>query len=340
MILNMEYAQPSTISKLTAKQALICPECSTPLSGLTAGVSALDCGGCQQSFEIADNIVFFLPKTEESNTKPDEFVSFDAHAAYYESTRYGDDFKPELAIDIISENIALDGDSLVLDLGGGTGVFSKPFASRGQRIVTSDISLPMLEIYSRKLSREEMNFALCLRNDARKIPLGDNSADCILERHVINLIADWQQVLSEIKRVLKPAGALFLLLDGDKTVLSTNFDESGVNRLYWKYLTEEGQTEAERPGITIPDLIEHLKSAAELCEVGDQRLAYNKIRTLDDIVFDMSRRTGTKQRFIDPDSNQRAVEKVLEELRGTYGESFGSLAQQERHSLKILKVVF
>jgi ubiquinone/menaquinone biosynthesis C-methylase UbiE/uncharacterized protein YbaR (Trm112 family) len=317
---------------------LACPDCRAVLAAAEPQSLHLRCGACRRIFPVKQGIVFLAPETRSPVPSSEEFVCFDAHAAYYDRTRYGSGFNPKAVAELIREASALNARSVILDLGGGTGMLSRPFARLGFDTITGDISLPMLEAYFAKLTPAERKHALLLLSDARRLPLAAQSVDLLIERHVISLIEDWRQVLREIRRVLKPSGSLVLLADAEKRILKSAFDESEINRVYWNFLEQHGQGEADRPGVSTAELLEHLQQGPACETIEDPRLSYSKRRTVDDILYDMVHRTSTRQRRLDGEINARAVEHVRTTLQAAWGDGCGRFEQEEAHALRMYKL--
>jgi ubiquinone/menaquinone biosynthesis C-methylase UbiE len=99
-----------------------------------------------------------------------------------------------------------DSVQVIMDIGGGTGVYAAWLAEKGYDVRLYDLSPENIEI-ARKSSAA---ISQCQVADARKIPAEDNSADLVLLLgplyHLIEQ-KDRVQALSEARRVLKPGGA-------------------------------------------------------------------------------------------------------------------------------------
>lgn len=92
----------------------------------------------------------------------------------------------------------------VLEIGVGTGRIANPVAAAGCRVIGIDISLNMLNEVGENLR--------LLQGDMHRLPFPDNFFDAVLAVHVLHLSRDWQQVIREIARVLRPDG---VLIQGD-----------------------------------------------------------------------------------------------------------------------------
>ncbi|WP_160686987.1 methyltransferase domain-containing protein [Clostridium sp. C2-6-12] len=107
-------------------------------------------------------------------------------------------------------------DMTVLELGCGNGslwIRNVDRIPKNCKITLTDISEGMLEDARQNLGdySKKLNFN---RVDAQNIPYEDNSFDVVIADHIFYHISDKQKALSEIKRVLKPKGYLYLATIG------------------------------------------------------------------------------------------------------------------------------
>lgn len=89
----------------------------------------------------------------------------------------------------------LEGCGRILDVGVGTGRFSKPLQDAGFEVVGADISKKMLE---RAYERGTEDLIL---GDAGSLPLQDSTFDASISIGTLHLIAEWRSTLREIARV-------------------------------------------------------------------------------------------------------------------------------------------
>jgi len=105
---------------------------------------------------------------------------FDEHAPYYMQNRFTANTKAE--VDFILEELNLPSNSLILDMGCGTGRHSIEFAKRGYQVTGVDISSGML-MEAEKKARQEGVIVEWVRSDAaqfRSTKLFD-AAVCLCE---------------------------------------------------------------------------------------------------------------------------------------------------------------
>ena len=94
--------------------------------------------------------------------------------------------------------------SYILDVGCGSGIFSKIMQENGYFPIGLDISTVALEKY---LSNRLEGIAADVEN---AMPIKDCSVDIVWLSEVIEHIKNYDNLLNEIYRVLKPGGKLFL----------------------------------------------------------------------------------------------------------------------------------
>jgi ubiquinone/menaquinone biosynthesis C-methylase UbiE len=96
----------------------------------------------------------------------------------------------------------------VLDLGCGTGIFSRRLVSEGldQTIIGLDVSKPMIEeaIAQAREHNADVDF---IRAEAPSLPFQDAMLGAVLQVGSFHLISDLDATLREVKRVLKPRAA-------------------------------------------------------------------------------------------------------------------------------------
>lgn len=96
---------------------------------------------------------------------------------------------------------------LTLELGAGTGK-NFPYYAAGARVIASDVSWAMLARARRRVGRPVLALFV---GDATQLPLLDASVDTVVATFVCCVQDDPRRALSEIVRILRPAGrALFM----------------------------------------------------------------------------------------------------------------------------------
>ncbi len=153
-------------------------------------------------FMSADRMLEFEPLNQEVDT------TYDTVSGLYEST---------------FENIVVRSDELVwleerlkklrpgriLDLGCGNGAFLDKLSPNFEAGVGVDLSAEMLKQAQKRADRnQKLKF---VKISGPEIPFADNSFDLVISTLAFRYL-DWDPILSEILRVLKPGGR-FLVLD-------------------------------------------------------------------------------------------------------------------------------
>lgn len=91
----------------------------------------------------------------------------------------------------------------VLDLAGGTGTSSEPYADAGIHVVACDFSVGMLKVGKRR--RPDIDF---VAGDATNLPFADDSFDAATISFGLRNVIDPKKALREMLRVTKPGGGL------------------------------------------------------------------------------------------------------------------------------------
>ena len=102
-------------------------------------------------------------------------------------------------------------DSRFLELGVGTGRIALPFIRGGYDYTGVDISRAMMDRLAAKIAADPSaaGYRYDLREaDVAALPFADGSFDVAITVHVLHLVADWQAVVREARRVPGEAGDL------------------------------------------------------------------------------------------------------------------------------------
>lgn len=98
----------------------------------------------------------------------------------------------------------------VLEVGVGTGL-SLPHYKPQLQVTGIDYSAQMLAKAKRKVAVQGLDHVVALRQmDARQLDFPDASFDMVAAMHVLSVVPDPEQVMSEIARVLKPDGRVII----------------------------------------------------------------------------------------------------------------------------------
>lgn len=96
---------------------------------------------------------------------------------------------------------------MLLDLGAGAGRLAIPAAFTGCRVVALDLELAMLRAGWREASLQAVDLP-SVQADAVRLPLCDNSFDAVMINNLLHLVPQWEAVLVEAVRVMRPGGVL------------------------------------------------------------------------------------------------------------------------------------
>lgn len=103
----------------------------------------------------------------------------------------------------------LPADSFILDVGVGRGLWLNKLVKEGYRVIGLDYVADIVKLGNRDLKLHSLaDKARFIQGDVRDIPLADGTFDAITDIGVLQHLDqnDWNQYISEMKRVLKPSG--------------------------------------------------------------------------------------------------------------------------------------
>ncbi len=142
-------------------------------------------------------------------TRPKLDFSFDARVALQYDALRGHPPNVSGAIATAIAREAVPG-SRLLELGVGTGRIALPVAAAGCEVVGIDLSAQMLDALARQLGQQSRVRVALVRGDITALPFRARAFDGVMATHVLHLVPDWQAVLDEIARVLRPGGLILL----------------------------------------------------------------------------------------------------------------------------------
>ena len=123
----------------------------------------------------------------------------------------------------------------ILDLATGTADLAILLAKHNPQahIIGMDISEKMLEIGKRKVGKKNLIHQIELRTgDAASLPFEDNTFDAVTVAFGVRNFENLDKGLSEIHRVLKPMGQVFIL----EFSMPDKFPIKQVYKLYFKHI--------------------------------------------------------------------------------------------------------
>jgi SAM-dependent methyltransferase len=100
-------------------------------------------------------------------------------------------------------------DKNVLDIGSSTGFYTEYALRHGARVTAIDISRKLMDYLTSRIKSTRLK---TIRADiSRPMPfLKSDSFDCIICSLVLHYIKEWGLLLSELHRVVRPGGRLFI----------------------------------------------------------------------------------------------------------------------------------
>jgi ubiquinone/menaquinone biosynthesis C-methylase UbiE len=131
-----------------------------------------------------------------------------AHVARYD-TKEDASAASEVAL---LKDMGIAGDSLVVELGAGTGQFTVEVASACAGVITVDVSEPMLNQFRAKVARLGLNNVEIVQAGFLTYEHVGSPADLIYSRYALHHLPDfWKAVaLSRLRRMLRTGGVLRL----------------------------------------------------------------------------------------------------------------------------------
>jgi len=149
-------------------------------------------------------------KMRTTNLKSNDLELYETYAedwwlpsgGMFSSLRGISKFRLALINNWIPEIAELD----VVDLGCGGGLLSAPLSRAGSRVTGVDISAGSL---AQALNHSDPT-ARYIQSDIRKVPLPNEHADVVILADVLDHIPNYEVVLREAARLLRPGGRVFI----------------------------------------------------------------------------------------------------------------------------------
>ncbi len=115
-------------------------------------------------------------------------------------------------LDKISEDV--NSGDIVLDVATGSGLVALKVAEQAAQVYAVDISQPMIEEAEKKMMEKEIKNVEFSVEDAYKLPFDNDIFDTVICNNALHNMKYPENVLSEIKRVLKPGGLFIAIIVG------------------------------------------------------------------------------------------------------------------------------
>jgi ubiquinone/menaquinone biosynthesis C-methylase UbiE len=113
--------------------------------------------------------------------------------------------------DIILEKAGLNDDTVLADLGCGTGYFSIPASLRIKKVYAIDVQQEMLDILHEKIRTMGLGNIETILSKESSVPLPDNSVDVLFMVNVFHELDDRISILKEGMRILSGKGRLIII---------------------------------------------------------------------------------------------------------------------------------
>ncbi len=104
----------------------------------------------------------------------------------------------------------------LLDLGCGTGFLTLGLLDSARSIIALDIAVPMLKVTQSKLADKDSVSSVCA--DAEQLPFVKHSVDGVFSNLALQWCINLEVVFADIKRTLRPGGALIFSTFGPQTL--------------------------------------------------------------------------------------------------------------------------
>lgn len=98
----------------------------------------------------------------------------------------------------------------ILDLGAGTGRFGQAFVAAGNDYVGLDLSHGMLAEFLHWAERSGSPRPCLVQADGLALPFRESAFDAVMLMQVVGAVGDWDRLIAEARRVLRPSGVLIV----------------------------------------------------------------------------------------------------------------------------------
>lgn len=109
------------------------------------------------------------------------------------------------------ESLLADLEGTVVELGAGTGLNLAHYPASVQRLVLTEPSAPMLRRLEQRVAGADNRDVDVLQVRAVALPFEDGSVDAVVTTLVLCSVADLDDALDELARVLRPGGRMAML---------------------------------------------------------------------------------------------------------------------------------
>ena len=151
------------------------------------------------------------------------------------------DRKNFLDPDNILGKIGINRETVLADLGCGTGFFSIPASMLVKKVYALDVQQDMLDIMDDKIKKNRLTNINTLLSEESSIPLPDNCVDVLFMANVFHELEDRSSLLREAYRILSTRGRL-VIIDWNKVEMDFGppLDERLTPREVISFCKKEG----------------------------------------------------------------------------------------------------
>jgi ubiquinone/menaquinone biosynthesis C-methylase UbiE len=197
----------------------------------------------------------------------------------------------------------------ILDVGVGTGRFSKPLSDLGFEMVGIDLSRKML------LKARQKGVRNLIIADARNMPFKDGTFDASIIIHVLHLLPDWLSVAREMGRVTKSKVAALLSNGHGEWGKAANVSGNSASPVYSEFWVRYARLREEM-GYPVKRNRRMWQNEAEvrvklppmkIIEVSDKVIITN----VSDLMTRFQQRPYSLQQDIPMDVHNKIIQKLL-----------------------------
>lgn len=168
-------------------------------------------------------------------------IAFDRAAEYYDQTRAVPPEVEAQGVAAIAEAFRLDAGARVLEVGVVTGRWAIPLSRYGYRLHGTDLAMPMMW---RLRSKQPGDAITLTQSDITNLPYKDGSFAGLLIVHVLHLVPNYQQAITEMRRLLQPGGVIVTV--GDNVPREGDFAHL-VQSKFGEFLEAQGYQDERQP---------------------------------------------------------------------------------------------
>ena len=114
-------------------------------------------------------------------------------------------------VELATAGLALDSESLAIDVACGPGTFTRPFASRARRAVGVDLTPAMIEKARAEAARAGITNIEFVCGDIYALPFADSVASIVACGYAFHHIQEPARALAEMARVLRRGGRVAIV---------------------------------------------------------------------------------------------------------------------------------